>query len=230
MKPSEREISEFLTDAGFGKLAEVEIFLDKYPKSVDVKDERNNTALILAAEEGHDALVTLLLDRGASVDVLNKNCVGALYFAIQNNHVSTAKILLEKGSDLERDASTGFIGVAQNGHVEMLNLLLEKGLPVDKEVGRNTMLMLAVKWKKLEAVTVLLDKGADIALTDKDGETALDIAHKEGSEDIISAIETHAEKLRVRREKEHAQWQKMTDFSLGIGKNITARKPLRLKP
>jgi len=58
------------------------------------------TALMWAAQEGHEAVVKLLLDKGAAVDKALKDGHTALIIAAQKGHAAVAKVLLDKGAAL----------------------------------------------------------------------------------------------------------------------------------
>ena len=52
------------------------------------------TPLHCAARSGHDAVVDLLLERGAPVSAKTRNGLTALHMAAQGDHYDTARILL----------------------------------------------------------------------------------------------------------------------------------------
>ena len=67
-----------------------------------VVDARNNVrwdALMCASNNGHAAVVTLLLDRGAHPSSRNDDYT-ALYLAAENDHLQVCLILLNRGADL----------------------------------------------------------------------------------------------------------------------------------
>jgi hypothetical protein len=70
---------------------------------VDSKDRKGQEAmpLSLAAEHGHDAVVKLLLEKGAKVNAEDKGNRTALCWAARFGHESTARLLLENGAELD---------------------------------------------------------------------------------------------------------------------------------
>ncbi|TPX69817.1 hypothetical protein SpCBS45565_g02175 [Spizellomyces sp. 'palustris'] len=74
---------------------------------VDCRDEEGNTALVYAAALGCDAMVSLLLKNGASVDACDKNGWSPLFWACTNSQTSTARLLIEHGADKNLRSSSG---------------------------------------------------------------------------------------------------------------------------
>ena len=56
--------------------------------------------LIMAARDGHLAVVTLLLDRGASVDLAVPGDENALIQASGNGHLDVVKLLVSRGANV----------------------------------------------------------------------------------------------------------------------------------
>jgi ankyrin repeat protein len=62
------------------------------PKT-DIKDEYGNTALIMAAREGHEAVVRLLLTNGTTLRVMSNYRHTALSAATLNGHIRVVHLL-----------------------------------------------------------------------------------------------------------------------------------------
>ncbi len=61
--------------------------------------DRGNTPLMDAAAEGHEAMVSLLLEKGAGVDTVSKSGQTALILATGQGQVNICKLLLHAGAD-----------------------------------------------------------------------------------------------------------------------------------
>ena len=68
------------------------------------------TPLHAAAEAGHDAIVRLLLDHGASVSAVTDTCYLPLHLAASGGHLASASHLVEAGSPLDELTSAGLHG------------------------------------------------------------------------------------------------------------------------
>ena len=93
---------------------------------VDSTDEAGWTALMHAANAGHDAVVRLLLDVGASVDLKNDAQNTALHLAAQHGRTETARLLLKAGADFvarDADGRTPLFLTIEGRHAEIIKLL-----------------------------------------------------------------------------------------------------------
>ena len=61
---------------------------------VDALSPQKQTALHLAAEKDHSAIVSLLLENHAQYDKVDDSLNNALHIACQHGHLATARVLL----------------------------------------------------------------------------------------------------------------------------------------
>ena len=93
---------------------------------VDSRDGAGWTALMHAASAGHDAVVRLLLDAGASVHLANEAQRTALHLAARNGRTETVRLLLEGGADFaarDGDGRTPLFLAIERGRAEVIELL-----------------------------------------------------------------------------------------------------------
>lgn len=117
-------------------------------------------ALLWAAEEGHDQIVTELIQAGA--DVNSRSAAGgpnALSLAAQNGHLQVVQTLIEAGADVDAPAMQGW-----------------------------TPLMKAAFFGHDEIVQFLLGAGAGIRARDANGRTAIDHARQADNQQIVGAL------------------------------------------
>jgi ankyrin repeat protein len=92
-----------------------------------MKDYWNGpTALHSAAENGHEAVVRLLLEKEVDVNMTDENKRMALYSAAENGHEAVVRLLLEHKADVDaitRDGSTALYRAAEKGHEAVVQLL-----------------------------------------------------------------------------------------------------------
>jgi ankyrin repeat protein len=113
---------------------------------VNAKNKKQETALLLAAENGHAKIVNLLLESGADFRARDENGLTALLLAAQafNPQASVVELLLAKGEDANETDSNG-----------------------------NTALMLAARGGAFQIIEPLINGGADVKAKNKEGWTAL---------------------------------------------------------
>ncbi|KAL2018827.1 hypothetical protein VTK56DRAFT_385 [Thermocarpiscus australiensis] len=71
--------------------------LQERPEDINVADYAGNTPLQIAALNGYDDIVRLLVDAGCNIDCVNNDKDTPLLDAVENGHLEVVKILLEAG-------------------------------------------------------------------------------------------------------------------------------------
>ena len=146
--------------------------------------ESGESPLTLAAQEGHEAVVEVLIKNGADVNKLDKNGRGPLHIAVQMNDLETVDILLRSGADPNRCDHNNVLPAciaAERGYTGTLKKLLEANADPN---GCNNLssppLMCAISRGHKQCVELLLLKGADVNVRDPSGETAVRMAVANG--------------------------------------------------
>jgi hypothetical protein len=130
----------------------------------DVSVHKIDNPLLDSAGIGDDAVVRLLLDKGANPESMGNHGQTPLAWAATNGHEAVVRLLLERGADPEskdNDGQTPLALAAANGHEAVVSLLLERG--ADSEATDNhdqTPLALAATNGQEAVVRLLLERGA----------------------------------------------------------------------
>ena len=113
----------------------------------DVKDDCTDmTALMWSVWKGYSETVEILLKKGASVRVADKNARIALMAAAWEGHADIARVLLERGAEANATDYTGatpLMWVAWKGRTDTTELFLENEVKVnarEKEDDRTALI------------------------------------------------------------------------------------------
>jgi len=119
------------------------------------------TPLMIAAAEGHQEAVSILLKAGANANARNNLGRTALMFASTYGYVEIAQILLEHGAqpNVVPNDNTGW-----------------------------TALIVSARTGRIATVRLLLRHGADRTIKDKTGKTALDWSEAQGHADVVRVL------------------------------------------
>ncbi|KAJ5552381.1 hypothetical protein N7494_001759 [Penicillium frequentans] len=149
-------------------------------------------AMILAAARGQKAIIKLLVERGADLEVNDEYSRTPLHHAARCGSDTVAKLLLEEGADLEAkdgDFRTPLQHAAMRGHEAVLKLLLEEGADSEaKDKYSRTPLHHAARCGSDTVAKLLLEGGADSEAKDGDFRTPLQHAAMRGHEAVVKLL------------------------------------------
>jgi hypothetical protein len=181
--------------AAYVGLTGVIMALLKNRHNPDVKDSWGRTPLSWAAIRGHEAVVKLLLEKGAELESKdNGSGRTPLSWAAEKGHETVVKLLLEKGAELESkdkdEGRTPLWWAAVRGHEAVVKLLLEKGAELESKDNRGrTPLSWAAERGHEAVVKLLLEKGAELESKDNgSGRTPLWWAAVKGHEAVVKLL------------------------------------------
>jgi ankyrin repeat protein len=148
-------------------------------------------SLVLAAEYGNEAVVRLLLEKGANFEAKDSHGWSALCGAVSNEKETVVRLLLDNGANSNEslfDLTVLHLAV-RSGNETIVKLLLGRGADSNAKT-RNwfgwTPLHMAVSGKFEAVVRVLVENGANVdAKADQREQTALHEAIWEGTEAIV---------------------------------------------
>ena len=218
------ETALFCAVRGFDASCEVLNCLTKNGADINASSKRMLTPLMIAAKMGCINAVTFLMERGAIVDLQDKDGKTALHYAVhgcdttrdvsrclgtqnplmtpvEKGHVSVATFLIEHGANVNLQDKYGRSALHHAVHgsdasLEILKCLIEIGADVNARTKiKRTPLMMAFEYGHSNAVTCLIEHGANVSPKDEYCYTALHHACRfHSSCEILSClIETGAD-------------------------------------
>ena len=160
-----------------------------------LKSNGGGTALMLAAQNGHTAIVLDLLSRdGINVNAAKNDGTTALKIAARNGHAQIVAELLDRGgadvNAVTSDGETALMIAAQGGHTETVAELLNRGANVDAAASNGETALASAAWNgHIETVSALLYcERVNVNAALCDGATALTLAAYNGHTEIVSAL------------------------------------------
>ena len=151
--------------------------------TAQVLEDKSRTPLHVAAHHGRQAILKLLLEQGAPVNAGEVANWRPLHEVAHTGHMGIAELLLASGADVNAVANGGWTSLHQasgNGHPELITLFLDHGAAIDRASDKEklTPLHIAAQMRQDQVARVLLEHGADAALIDHAGFSALQYAER----------------------------------------------------
>ncbi|MBT2336801.1 ankyrin repeat domain-containing protein [Variovorax paradoxus] len=167
--------------------------------NLDARDARGRTPLHVATHARQREAVKLLAKAGANLDLLEDDRYDAVTIASVAGDAATLALLLflgaKAGQVTSRYDGTALIAAAHLGHDEVVRQLIAAGAPLDHV---NNLHWTAV----IESIVLgdggphhqrtlaaLIDAGANLALTDRQGNTPLQLARARGYTAMVKLLE-----------------------------------------
>lgn len=173
--------------------------------NVDANDNAlKATPLHCAAHQGNDEMVEFLLDTGVDANAVSQNGSTALHMATQNGRRKAMKLLLSQPVNPQLANNRGdkslqlAVGTAADEVTVPLLIKHRAGVNSRNLRTADTALHLAVEWKRPRIILFLLEKGAAINMTNKDGLTPLQLAAKLDNCEAISLLLQRDAQLETR--------------------------------
>ncbi len=163
---------DIFTAAALGKRGRAAELIEQDPTLANARNHDGQTPLQLAAQNGHDETVNLLIEHGAELDI---------FTSIRLSRSEQVIHLLDADETLinvrDEDGLTPLHLAAQHGHLKLARFLIDHGASVDaRDLMGATPLHRAIYEGHTHVVRLLLDRGANVHARDNEGNAPLDAA------------------------------------------------------
>ena len=184
-----------------------------------------------AARDGDEALVSQLIEQGASVDWSEGGLIDqltALHGAAYRGHTPVVTLLLDAGWSLEAETGGGdtpLAWVALRGHLEMAKCLLDRGANINTQTS--------TKWTPLHRASyggftdlarLLLQRGANQEIRNKDGKTASEYAKNDETRAVFSEFNHKRFKTKEDRALEEKKGDNISVSKKDVKRTKSAKK------
>ena len=169
---------------------QVELLLKRGFDPNTIDPVRGETGLILALRDDHPAVASVLMKApGIDLEAKARNGDTALMIAaIKANKVAVQQLIAAE-AEVNRPGWTALHYAASVGANEIVQLLLDESAYIDAESpNKTTPLMMAARSGHILTVKLLLDEGADAALKNDQGLSAIDLAKQFNHVDIVDGL------------------------------------------
>lgn len=183
--------------AAHNKQEEILMLLGDRGADLDVPNRRGETAILCAARNKSISMVRYLASKGCSLTAKDSNGMTVAQHAVKTNNVALLKYLQEKGVSLDESDSSGMtplMAAVKKEAVEAIKQLTSTPNLCSlnhRDLNGKTAMHFAVSSDKMETVRILKDKGADLGVTDHEGNTPLleSFKHKKAYEMVRYLIQ-----------------------------------------
>ncbi|CAE7436606.1 unnamed protein product, partial [Symbiodinium sp. CCMP2456] len=177
LKRTSHMSSAFIRAAADGNIDQVDLLLRKRVQ-VNTTNCDGRTAMHLAAAEGREQVMKLLIEAEGNVNKQDRWKGSPLKDAVLGKFVAVTELLVEQQADLNLDdPATALCDAASSGNLVALKELIEVKINPDSgDYDLRTPLHLAASEGKLEVISFLLESKANPNFKDRWGGTALEDA------------------------------------------------------
>jgi ankyrin repeat protein len=184
---------------------------------LDKKDFKGKTALIYAAENGRQDVVSLLINSGARINEKDYTHNTALTYAVKKGHRDVVSLLINSRLHITVDdvitvvsdktvsmeilslvKNAALLCAVQRGQLYAIAPLLQSGADVNaKNIEKVTALMYACYQEQRYLLSLLIANGADVNARDIKGNTVLMYAVSAKNKDHISLLLRNGAKINA---------------------------------
>lgn len=165
-------------------------------------NDRGMTALMFAAWRGHDEIVALLTQSGASINATSNSGMTALMYAAFGGHLRSVQLLLGSGANPNLQGERGknaLMYAIEREHLEIARVLTVVSNNSQTNTDGDTSLQLAVKKGNVDIVSTLLTPtNSSLETVDNFGQTPLMNAARKGHTRIVIRLLNKGARVNAR--------------------------------
>ena len=151
----------------------------------DLNDEEN-PSFLLAVRYGNEELIDYVVEHGANVHALNRVKVDAFQAALYGKKYEHLQIIHNLGHTVQKYGGKAFRNAITDKNYEVLDFFINNGVDINYNKPdsvysfKPTPLCVAARYVDLQMCKYLVEHGADVTITEKDGMRPYSIAIEKG--------------------------------------------------
>ncbi|MCP3868304.1 MAG: ankyrin repeat domain-containing protein [Gammaproteobacteria bacterium] len=168
----------------------------RWGTDINQVDPEGQRPLHIAAMQGSQVIVKLLLKNGADIDAPNSHDRSALYVAVMNGRTRVAELLIKEGARFNADKLLDAAVDHDLVDRDVIQLLVSRGATINRvDATGSTPLLKAIDRENRILVKHLVAQGADVNLIDNNGTTPLAAAIASNNDDIQRMLRRNGARL-----------------------------------
>ena len=166
-------------------------------KGANLNDE-DNPSFLLAVRYCDEPMIRYLISKGAKTDVFNMVDTDAFEQALYGGKIENLALIDELGHSVKKYGGPAFRKAVSEANYEVVDFFIDRGVdinfnrPDDVYSFSPTPLCVAARYVDLKMCKYLVNRGADVTITEKDGMRPYSIAVEKGDmemADYFKALE-----------------------------------------
>ena len=151
----------------------------------DLNDEEN-PSFLLAVRYGNNELIDYVVAQGANIHALNSVDVDAFQAALYGKNYENLQLIHDLGHTVQKYGCKAFRNAITDKNYEVLDFFIHNGVDINYNKPdsvypfKPTPLCVAARYVDLQMCKYLVEHGADVTITEKDGMRPYSIAVEKG--------------------------------------------------
>lgn len=161
-----------------------------------VLNDEENPSFLLAVRYGNKEIIDYVVDHGANVHALNRVKVDAFQAALYGKKYENLQIIHDLGHSVQKYGGKAFRNAITDRNYEVLDFFINNGVDINYNKPdsvypfKPTPLCVAARYVDLKMCKYLVEHGADVTITEKDGMRPYSIAIERGDMEMAEYFKT----------------------------------------
>ena len=149
-------------------------------------NDKENPSFLLAVRYGNQEIIDYVVAQGANINALNSVDVDAFQAALYGKKYENLQLIHDLGHTVQKYGGKAFRNVITDKNYEILDFFINNGVDINYNKPdsvypfKPTSLCVAARYVDLQMCKYLVEHGADVTITEKDGMRPYSIAIEKG--------------------------------------------------